>query len=1446
MSTDDLIAALQGDGRVDSEGSFTLHREKAREKLRTFQVAEPQKYVLHLIALATLKKATAVHVRCDSDDVVVRFDGEPVTAQDLDDLYGSSFSAARTDVQRARQQLAVAIHAAMALNPRYVRVCSGTGDAAVSMTVRHGAADEIGGAAKGAPPGTEIQVKQRFRPGLVVRFVDQLRGALAEMTWLRERCEFSTLPIFLNGAQISAGLRVADAAHGFRHAGAATQGVAGLARRPLPAVVRLVRHGVWLHDVPAPHLPLGFTAVIRDDRLMTDLSGDKVVQDEHHAGCVRVAEALAAAVLGAAIGAKEGPVAPTLAQRILPVWQHWSAALQRDTAIGAVMGRIVRWPDIFRRTHSLAALHAVHQRLGHLPVAWGEWHERVPVADDIVVQRVDSKPQGFDDALLERAFGTAMHDLTAELERRAQAEQQRRRWRAQPCEATLSPAQYHLTAPFEVTLAGVKVEGHVGLRRTPATVCALKVVVDGCLLAELELPTPIAGIDVLLAGPLPIRDDFTGPVTGDLLAACLGAWVAATRVLAETALHRGLVPEEGEPRRAFVHGFLRSYHRGEALRSLLVATGFPQETHVGHIRHLLRSLPPHPVPDDLCAQPWLHGQYVFTMASGEELAPAAVGRLLAEGVALKFVNDAVEGHSNIDEPVLRLAMREVEALRWLFGGKVPRMSHEDYAVLLARARFLERPEVTGVLSEETCTPHVTVEHEQLRICAAFVLAAEAPAVDASRRYARCEVIVRRRFLSRVWFTAPIARLNFAVIGEGLAIKRAWDGVDIDGKFLEVERAAAMAVPALVRAAVEALPGEGDAEVRAAWRAGIVEALTATFPTPGWRAAFATLMAAHGRVEAEKRYMRLLGLTQTTVLAELSEWIGKHAFDAKRLGDVAAVAAHFKVQPRTDLTIAALTSQLAALRAALGQVGGDSWLEDVGRCSPEVGSLPLLARADGEWVTLAQVAAQMEGLAIHLVVVREDCAWPHTGRARKLADEPTAAVLRSLFGEADLRVPELSDAPTMSGSAEDLVGVMRELRRRMTAPKAAAEALPGLIAAAITGARRADDEGAQWRKGLVLALGATFPVPVMRRLYVFLNTLHGAGAEDLYCTALLRAQKVGVDGLAMELEEKLSVPSQARRGDARGTALRDVLRRLRQALGQVEGATLADAVGHHSDALGALELFHRIDGTPVSLAEAAAEAKAGAVYVFAGADAHERPRAYLRSLRVDEETLDTLRGLFGAERVNTTAPPRPPDEEVQAPPRSPLSRSLDGMEDVPAPPTAPEWLTMLKQAQQDSGAPPPTKLPTRSESDDVARLHGELRALSGPSKAASATTLDPPKPREPTPTERMVAAIQGELHALRRGHEALLTGFNLDHVRAVAGAGEQAVRCERDGVVVDANHPRIAAAVAGYGRDRVWISFLVSQVYTALNVWREDITDEDEEAFHRRHLEWLRGELVRDG
>jgi hypothetical protein len=116
---------------------------------------------------------------------------------------------------------------------------------------------------------------------------------------------------------------------------------------------------------------------------------------------------------------------------------------------------------------------------------------------------------------------------------------------------------------------------------------------------------------------------------------------------------------------------------------------------------------------------------------------------------------------------------------------------------------------------------------------------------------------------------------------------------------------------------------------------------------------------------------------------------------------------------------------------------------------------------------------------------------------------------------------------------------------------------------------------------------------------------------------------------------------------------------------------------------------------------------------------------------------------------------------------------------------------------------------------------------------------PQRPAPPSPAERLIAAVRSELDVLRRGHEALLTGFNLDHVRAAKGRGA-AVSIASDGLRVHVDDRAVQRVIAGHVEDPVLVSFLVSRVYTALNVWREDITDVDEEMFHARHLAWLAG------
>src|SRR5690606_38543067 len=134
-----LMSSLRADGVVDSEGRFTLDREQARSKMQRFQLADARLYVLELVQAAVLRGATAIRFDIDADDMRMRFDGEPFTAGELDDLYGSVFADGHDRRFEAVRQLAIALNAAMSMNLSHIDLRSGS----VRLTVRPGQADAI-------------------------------------------------------------------------------------------------------------------------------------------------------------------------------------------------------------------------------------------------------------------------------------------------------------------------------------------------------------------------------------------------------------------------------------------------------------------------------------------------------------------------------------------------------------------------------------------------------------------------------------------------------------------------------------------------------------------------------------------------------------------------------------------------------------------------------------------------------------------------------------------------------------------------------------------------------------------------------------------------------------------------------------------------------------------------------------------------------------------------------------------------------------------------------------------------------------------------------------------------------------------------------------------------------------------------------------------------------
>ena len=276
---DDLVADLHADAPLDARGEFSLDAEKAREKLRKFQLAVPEHYVLLLVEAAALRGASLVDLMVDSDDVYLRFDGDPFTAAELDDLYAAIFAESASPTIRARQRLAIAINAAMSMKPSFIKVATPEAE----LTLRPAQADDLEVRAS-KRRHTQIHVRDRVRPGLLFEFVKSLRDRLLEANVVRERCRYSDAPLRIRvnehelersnpGAKLLFSSAI-DVPGGRGYAGF-VPAPSGVPPRP---TLDIVTSEVWIsrHDFDAPD---GMALWVYTHALAKDVSQADVVQD---------------------------------------------------------------------------------------------------------------------------------------------------------------------------------------------------------------------------------------------------------------------------------------------------------------------------------------------------------------------------------------------------------------------------------------------------------------------------------------------------------------------------------------------------------------------------------------------------------------------------------------------------------------------------------------------------------------------------------------------------------------------------------------------------------------------------------------------------------------------------------------------------------------------------------------------------------------------------------------------------------------------------------------------------------------------------------------------------------------------------------------------------------------------------------------------------------------
>lgn len=874
-----LIARLSAEGEVESRGEFTLDREKAKVKMRQFQLADPHRYVLVLVQAAVIKGATRIDFEIDADDMRMSFDGAPFTAADLDELYTSLFGGKRDRTIRARQELAVALNAAMGLNPRYIVLDSGDGESGVRLELRPDRPDVVETAEK-IEAGTRIHVKDQFRPGLLVRFLRDLRGEIIEERHLRRSCAWATVEIHLDGQLISQQPPLAGAAGRVELRGADANGVAGFSQdEDWRARVQVLNNGVWLAEHVLPRFPLGFRAVVDGTALEKDVSQTDVVRNAEYdrlrfalrhaceesivqacAHYLQSGEVWLAGVLRGALFREASRVEAELGKRAfvdaltdLPLW--------RDAGHGWVSTRQL-----------LEASSPGFSTKNLPPLA-------LPEGTCVVFALRDDEQQFFS-----RLADGKVSDRTRYLERMHGNERNRLAWRQRRQPARLGTGQYHGRIPLEA----YGVRGELGIVQAGLEKASIRLVLDGCLLCELNPKFPLAGVVAVFEGPLTARADYQSANRDDALASCVRLFSEGLlQVMTQFASAWGTGPLTDDLRRLALAYLIVLTTRGRRTW-LFRQFGFADK---GAKRRAADCGDWADTPDWGIAEGDPHPLTrlrLFDTADGRVLSLHDLATAIAEDGELAWIG---RDQPPIETPK-RLVVRVTPRQRGLLGAVLGEAHlvdcEEEYALWVEHERFLLRPRAPLALDQWV---HDAIEFEVDGLrgvlgLASFSLSANdgalvVPETGVSVDMVRAKLLLDERHLCDHWFTVGVPGLVATITGDLVVANENYSDLEGD-TWVAVGQALGPAVAQLMGRLAELFATRVLAD---SLRHALMLTLRAIFGSPRMVHAYSRLRE-HAPDDAIREYRGL----QELCIRYSSEEVGRAVRHLLRKGELPVVEA----------------------------------------------------------------------------------------------------------------------------------------------------------------------------------------------------------------------------------------------------------------------------------------------------------------------------------------------------------------------------------------------------------------------------------------------------------------------------------------------------------------------------------------------------------------------------
>jgi len=280
---DRYVAELMDGGHAIDPGQFTMDREVAREKLSELGLPDPYFYALLLIRSASLRGAGHMEVQTDVRGLQLRFNGDPFDRPELEALYDVAMGSQTDSRSRSLRVLALGLRTASCLEGFLsVDVVSGNEKGCTRLCLEAGRGETL----EDAPPGLR-------GTAIAIRFHGRSANEAPEVEVLEKRCGYAESEIYVNGRDITQGLRLrldeAVLPTTFEQDG--VRGAAGFVpEQEHTAELRLVHDGVLLATHELDVVDTRFAVVVDAGQLQLDLSQFDVIRDEAYERLVQVVQ----------------------------------------------------------------------------------------------------------------------------------------------------------------------------------------------------------------------------------------------------------------------------------------------------------------------------------------------------------------------------------------------------------------------------------------------------------------------------------------------------------------------------------------------------------------------------------------------------------------------------------------------------------------------------------------------------------------------------------------------------------------------------------------------------------------------------------------------------------------------------------------------------------------------------------------------------------------------------------------------------------------------------------------------------------------------------------------------------------------------------------------------------------------------------------------------------